>query len=330
VQAISNRSSRRVGPFWTRHGNASPCEADEVRNKIESKAEASKYRELNLRALRGRHDSLVKAICRCTVDAPCAEILCSRCARRYRLWLGSELTHLAAHGPPAFTVTILLEAAQGPALSKIEPRVLHARVRKRLMRAGIPAAIGGTEASYRSEEDTRRFNLDQHLAGLWPFKVDLHDFERLPSLEGHRGAGLHAKLLMDNLMFDRTCRQIQKLRTKHNPMPPRSAPELLAARAVSQVHMDDISTVFAERVAASATPSAWTPSSRLTGTAVEPETTSANADHWAMYALLQRSTKKAFASALTTPSLVAFDTFLSSKFPAYRSPFDPRISIRRS
>jgi hypothetical protein len=72
------------------------------------------------------------------------------------------------------------------------------------------------------------------------------------------------------------------------------------------------------------------PSSSLTGTAVEPETTSANADHWAMYALLQRSTKKAFASALTTPSLVAFDTVLSSKFPADRSPFDPRISIRRS
>jgi hypothetical protein len=79
--------------------------------------------------------------------------LCPCCARRFRLWLGSELVHLTAHGPPAFVATILLQATQGSALSEIEPRILHERVRKRLKRAGIPAAIGGTEASYRAEED---------------------------------------------------------------------------------------------------------------------------------------------------------------------------------
>jgi hypothetical protein len=153
VQPSSNRPSRREPLFWTRHGNSTLAEANEVRNQIESKAKAGEYRELNLRALRGSHDPLVEAISRCTVDDPCAEILCSHCARRYRLWLGSELVHLTAHGPPPFVATVLLEAAQGPALSKIEPRILHERVRKRLKRAGIPAAIGGTEASYRAKED---------------------------------------------------------------------------------------------------------------------------------------------------------------------------------
>jgi hypothetical protein len=153
VEWSSNRTSRRDAPFWTRRGNSTPAEAKEVLDQIETRAQASEYRELNLRALRGRHDSLVKAISRCTVNAPCAEILCSRCARRYRLWLASELTHLAAHGAPAFVATLLLEAAQGPALSKIEPRLLHERVRKRLTRAGIEAAIGGTEASYRAKEN---------------------------------------------------------------------------------------------------------------------------------------------------------------------------------
>jgi hypothetical protein len=153
VKQTPNRSSRRRPPFWTRRGDASRPEAKQVLNKIESKDEASEYRELNLRALGGRPDPLVESISRCTVDDPCAKILCSVCARRYRLWLGSELLHVTAHGPPAFVATILLEAARGPALGKIEPRVLHERVRKRLTRAGIRAAIGGTEASYRANEN---------------------------------------------------------------------------------------------------------------------------------------------------------------------------------
>jgi hypothetical protein len=153
VEPSPNRSFRRRPPFWTRRGNSVPAEVEEVLNQIESKAKASKYRELNLRALRGRHDLLVEAISRCTADDPCAEILCPGCARRYRLWLTSELLHLTAHGPQAFVATILLDVAQGLTLSKIEPRTLHDRVRKRLTRAGILAAIGGTEASYRAKQN---------------------------------------------------------------------------------------------------------------------------------------------------------------------------------
>jgi hypothetical protein len=87
------------------------------------------------------------------MDDRCEEILCAECARRYRLWLIPELLHLTAQGPTAFVATILLDTVKGPALSKIDPGVLHEWVRKRLTRAGIWAAIGGTEASYEAKEN---------------------------------------------------------------------------------------------------------------------------------------------------------------------------------
>jgi hypothetical protein len=57
--------------------------------------------------------------------------------------------------------TILLEAVEGPELSKIEPGALHERARKQLTRAGIRAAIGGIEASYEAEEN--RWIIHLHL-----------------------------------------------------------------------------------------------------------------------------------------------------------------------
>src|SRR5207342_2377210 len=39
--------------------------------------------------------------------------------------------------------------------------------------------------------DTGRHDLDQHLARLWPFKVELDDLERLLRFESDSGAGLH-------------------------------------------------------------------------------------------------------------------------------------------
>jgi hypothetical protein len=161
VEPGPNRSFRRRAPFWTRRGNSTLAEAKEVLNQIESNAKAGEYRELNLGALRGRDDLLVEAISRCTVYDPCAEILCPQCARRYRLWLTSEILHLTAHGAPAFVATVLLDVARGPALSKIEPRILHERVRKRLTRASIRAAIGGTEASYDAKKN--RWIIHLHL-----------------------------------------------------------------------------------------------------------------------------------------------------------------------
>jgi hypothetical protein len=184
VSPRSNRRPRCRAHFWTRRGGATPAEAKEVHNRIETKAKASEYRESNLQALR-RHDGpLFDAISRCTTDDPCAEILCPVCARRFRLWLGSELVHLTAHGPPAFVATILLQAAQGSALSEIEPRILHERVRKRLKRAGIPAAIGGTEASYRAKEDRWIVHLHLLVFGtLETTAVRLREIFRDPDLD---------------------------------------------------------------------------------------------------------------------------------------------------
>jgi hypothetical protein len=145
--------------FWARLGNSTAIE--QVRRQIESKAKALEYRGSNLRALRGRDDLLVESISRCSAAYPCAEILCPPCARRYRLWLTSKLLDLAAKGPPAFIATILLEAVRGPALRTVEPGVLHERVRKRLIRAGVKAAIGGTEASYEAKEN--RWVIHLHL-----------------------------------------------------------------------------------------------------------------------------------------------------------------------
>jgi hypothetical protein len=214
VEWSSNRTSRRDAPFWTRHGDSTPAEAKEIRDQIESNAQASEYRELNLRALRGRHDSLVKAISRCTVDAPCAEILCSRCARRYRLWLASELTHLAAYRVPALVATVLLEAAQGPALSKIEPRLLHKRLRKRLTRAGIEAAIGGTEASYDAKTD--RWTVHVHL-----LVFDSHDTGRVRLRGAFGGSSLDRPVLCQPLRDPvAQVAYLQKFQTCHRPGKP--------------------------------------------------------------------------------------------------------------
>jgi hypothetical protein len=208
VSLRPNRRSRRCAHFWTRRGDATPAEAKEVHNRIETKAKASEYRESNLQALR-RHDRpLFDAISRCTTDNPCAEILCPSCARRFRLWLGSELVHLTAHGPPAFVATILLQAAQGSALSEIEPRILHERVRKRLKRASIPAAIGGTEASYRAEED--RWIVHLVFGTLETTAVRLREIFRDPDLD---------RAVVCQPLRSRTAQisYLQKFQTCHRP-----------------------------------------------------------------------------------------------------------------
>jgi hypothetical protein len=206
-----NRPCRCRAPFWTRPGASTPAEAKEVRNQIESNDQASEYLELNLRALRGHHDPLVETISRCTVDEPCAQILCSHCARRYRLWLGSELIHLAANGPPAFVATILLEAAQGPALSNVDPRLLHGRVRKQLTRAGIEAAIGGTEASYRAKEN--RWIVHLHLLVFGTLKNTAVTLREI-----FAGSGLGRPVVCQSLK-NRAAQisYLQKFQTCHRP-----------------------------------------------------------------------------------------------------------------
>ena len=96
---------------------------------------------------------LVRAISGCDDCEPCGEILCPSCARQYRLWLVPELLHFFPVGRPAFVATILLVVVPGPSLHKIDLKTIHDRVRKRLLRAGFTAAIGGTEADFKVHED---------------------------------------------------------------------------------------------------------------------------------------------------------------------------------
>jgi hypothetical protein len=150
-----NRRSRRVPIFWTRAGNARLSQRREIRDYIETRADAAHYREVNLRAL-GSEPSLraiAIAIRDCRDEAPCGRILCPLCGRQYRLWLASEIVSLASPGLPAFVVTILLTAALGSDLRQVDVRQLHECARKRLVRCGVRAAIGGTEASYDAAAD---------------------------------------------------------------------------------------------------------------------------------------------------------------------------------
>jgi hypothetical protein len=127
---------------------------------------------------------MADAIFKCEIQNPCAEILCPLCARRYRLWLTSELLHLTARGPPAFVATILLDAVPGPALRGIEPRILHDRVRQRLKRAGVWVAIGGTEASFDASKN--RWIVHLHLlvfGSLERMRPELRDAFRNPDLD---------------------------------------------------------------------------------------------------------------------------------------------------
>jgi hypothetical protein len=188
-----NKPSRRRAFFWAHLGKSTAI--DKVLNQIESKTKALEYRDSNLRALRGRDDLLGESISRCSAADPCAEVLCPPCARRYRLWLTTKLLGLAAKPPPAFIATILLEAVEGPELSKIEPGALHERARKQLTRAGIRAAIGGTEASYEAEENR------------WIIHLHLLVFE---SLE-HGRAQLREAFFDSNLDRTVVCQPLQDL-----------------------------------------------------------------------------------------------------------------------
>jgi hypothetical protein len=204
--------SGRPDIFWARLGNSTAI--DKVRRQIESKAKALEYRELNLRALRGRDNLLAASIFRCTPVDPCAEILCPPCARRYRLWLTSMLLDLAAQGPPAFIATILLEAVKGPALKKVEAGVLHERVRKRLIRAGVKAAIGGTEASYEAKEN--RWIIHLHLL---VFESLEHGRSKLR--EAFSDSNLHRAVVCQRLRNAiAQISYLQKFQTYHRPGQP--------------------------------------------------------------------------------------------------------------
>jgi hypothetical protein len=108
-----------------------------------------------VRSLRsaGNFPRLMGRMLRCDDGAPCEELLCSRCARRYRLWLASQSLSFVVEPVEAHIVTILLVAVGGGLLHTVSVRAEHHRLRKRLTRSGIRSAIGGTEAKYEASDD---------------------------------------------------------------------------------------------------------------------------------------------------------------------------------
>src|SRR5208337_3366225 len=149
------RSSRREPLYFTKLGSARSTFRREVLDRIESRRDAARNRDVNLRALRRSEElrPLAHAIAGCADDDPCAMVLCPRCARQYRLWLAQEILLRASERLPACALTILLRAAQGRDLRRVDLKAEQLILRKRLSRAGFLAVAGGTEASYDTAKD---------------------------------------------------------------------------------------------------------------------------------------------------------------------------------
>jgi hypothetical protein len=209
----SRRSRRRSAPYWTKRGDADSATRRAVRDHIESPAEVARYREINLRALGAARQlwRLHRAISYCSAVHPCREFLCPHCTSDYRLWLAPELMTLAQLGPSAFVATILLQSVPGPELSDVDVRACNQMVRKRLIRAGFRAAIGGTEAAYKAGED--RWIVHMHLLVFGERE------EARPRLQyAFRGVGLHRPVVtavikdpVDQITY------LQKFATYHRP-----------------------------------------------------------------------------------------------------------------
>jgi hypothetical protein len=195
--------------FWQRAGDSKTVK--QTLRQIESSSEASKYQESNLRILRRRDEALAGRISRCTTAEPCGEILCSVCARRYRAWLTSELLHLATQPVPAFIATVLLQAVDAAQLRGVELSTLHGRVRKKLIRADVAAAIGGTEASYEAEQD--RWVIHLHL-----LVFDSLESGRAKLRRAFGDSSLHRPVVCQPLR-DRVAQlsYLQKFSTYHRP-----------------------------------------------------------------------------------------------------------------
>ena len=146
---------RQAPSYFTRSGGVDSRLFEQVRRVIETRADAERNRTRNLRSLRsaGTLPQLMGRMLRCDDGAPCEELLCSRCARRYRLWLAGQSLSFVVEPVEAHIVTILLIAVGGGLLHTVDVRAEHQRLRKRLIRCGIRSAIGGTEAAYEAPND---------------------------------------------------------------------------------------------------------------------------------------------------------------------------------
>lgn len=217
----SNTSSRkrRVPPFWVRRGSAPPAVRAAVSAHIESQRDALRWRDLNVRSLCSSmlFAALATAISDCTFEKPCRQVLCPICARRYRLWQTSETLAVISSDVPAFVATILLKAISGHELAPVSLDTLHNRLRKKLLRCGCRAAIGGTEFAYQAGDD--RWIAHVHLLVLGDI-----DMVRPKLKEAFRNSGIERAVKCTTLR-DRVeqISYLQKFATYHRPGSTRSA-----------------------------------------------------------------------------------------------------------
>jgi hypothetical protein len=178
------RSRQPASPFYHKRGGVNLLIFQLVRNHIETRAEAERYRDRNLRSLKsdGGFPRLVGRIFQCDDGAPCEELLCARCARRYRLWQAGQILSFVNPSIVANVVTILLSAVKGRSLYKVNVRQVHERLRKRLIRCGFRAAIGGTEASYEAASD--RWIVHVHLLVLGEIKNAMRRLKAVAKKDG--------------------------------------------------------------------------------------------------------------------------------------------------
>jgi hypothetical protein len=175
---------RRAPAYFTKSGGVDRRFFERVHRFIETRADAERNRTRNLRSLTsaGNFPGLKRRILRCDDGPPCQELLCSRCALRYRLWLAGQCLSFADEPVQAHVVTILLVTARGGLLHTVSIQAEHDRLRKRLIRSGVRSAIGGTEAAYEAAND--RWVVHVHLLVFGEIKDAIAQLKKTAKRDG--------------------------------------------------------------------------------------------------------------------------------------------------
>jgi hypothetical protein len=210
---MASTITRRAPAYFTRRGDVDRRFFERVDGFIETRADAERNRMRNLRSLAsaGNFPRLLGRMLRCGDGAPCEELLCSRCARRYRLWLAGQCLSFAVEPVEAHIVTLLLVAVGGAQLHRVDVRAEHGRLRKRLIRCGIKSAIGGTEAAYDAPND--RWVVHVHLL---VFGESKHAIARLKEMAKRDGLERPVKCQRVRDVLSQVT-YLQKFVTYHRP-----------------------------------------------------------------------------------------------------------------
>jgi hypothetical protein len=214
------RTVKRRGrpPFWqqpphpqydvvrlTRHAS---------KGRFETIRKVEEYYNINIKALR-RDDGcqhIADRIESCS-GSPCESPLCPYCARKYRRWFTGQVLRIA-DGVPGTILTLLLEEVPASRLLKVEISRLHDRLRKRLTRAGIIAAIGGTEAKYEARRES--WIVHVHLVAFGVDDAAIRRLKRMAQKDGLK------RPVMAQPLRDRAQQisYLQKFSTYHRPGSP--------------------------------------------------------------------------------------------------------------